>query len=252
LPKVLQVALFPCAVLFLWWLLGRCGLLNTYLTPPPGAVWDAGVKALASGELWENVWVSLARVFAGFSLTVGLALPVAALFALMPDLERVFKLPLEFMRITPPLALIPLLILWLGIGEATKIAIIVLASFFPVYLNVVEGLKNTDPRLREMARTIDLTPWDTFRHVLLPSTLPAVITGLRIGFGYSWRALIGAELVAAASGLGYMILDAEELARPDRIFVGILCIGALGYVFDVLLSQAAVRLGRRLHLAKGP
>jgi NitT/TauT family transport system permease protein/sulfonate transport system permease protein len=137
-------------------------------------------------------------VFAGFSLTVGLALPVAALFALMPDLERGFKLPLEFMRITPPLALIPLLILWLGIGEATKIAIIVLASFFPVYLNVVEGLKNTDPRLREMARTIDLTPWDTFRHVLLPSTLPAVITGLRIGFGYSWRALIGAELVAAA------------------------------------------------------
>ncbi len=247
----LQIAVFPFGLLLLWWLLGKWGALNTFLTPPPEAVWEAALEGLASGEIWTHVGVSLARVFVGFALTVACALPLAVLLYFRPLFERVLRVPLEFVRITPPLAMIPLLILWLGIGEGSKLAIIVLASFFPIFLNAMDGLRGTDKHLLEMAKTIDLTPWETFRHVLLPSALPSVITGLRLGFGYSWRALIGAELIAAASGLGYMILDAEELARTDRVFLGILLIGGLGYVFDAMLSRIAVLVSRRLHLAKG-
>ncbi len=252
LRNVVLAALLPAGVLALWALLGTLGLLNTYLTPPPGEVFEAGMDALRSGELWRNAWISLWRVFVGFTITVVIAMPLGALLYFMPLLERLLSVPLEFLRVTPPLALIPLLMLWLGIGEGSKLAIIVLASFFPLFLNVLDGLKNTDSGLKEMARTIDLTPWDTFWSILLPSTLPSVITGLRVGFGYSWRALIGAELVAAASGLGYMVLEAEELARTDKVFLGILVIGGLGFVFDAVLSRSAALISRKLHLAKDP
>ena len=252
LKNATLVALLPGAAIVAWWLLGDWGVLNPYLTPPPGEVLDAALNSLVSGELWLHSCVSLARVFTGFFLTMCLALPLAALLFVFPVSERVLRVPLELFRIIPPLALIPLLILWLGIGEGSKLAVIVLASFFPIFLNAFDGLENADKRLLEMARTLDLTHWDTFRTVLLPSALPSVITGLRIGFGYSWRALIGAELIAAASGLGYMILDAEELARTDRMFVGILVIGVLGYLFDSVLSRAAARVGQRLHLAREP
>ncbi len=252
MKNAILVALLPGIVVFIWWLMGHRQLLNPYLTPPPAEVISATLESMASGELWRHSCVSLIRVFAGFALTVCLALPLASLLYVFPVIERILRVPLELLRIIPPLALIPLLILWLGIGEGSKLAVIVLASFFPIFLNAFDGLKNADKRLLEMASTLDLTHWDTFRSVLLPSALPSVITGLRIGFGYSWRALIGAELIAASSGLGYMILDAEELARTDRMFVGILAIGVLGYLFDTLLSRMANWAGHRLHLAKAP
>ena len=248
--QIALAAIFPGCLVFLWWLLGALGYLNPYLTPPVKDVLLAAADAALSGELWRHIYVSLMRVFVGFGLTVLLAVPLAALLYFAPLLERLLSVPLEFIRVVPPLAAVPLLILWFGIGEGSKLAIILLASFFPIFLNVLDGLKNTDKKLLEMARTIDLTSMDTFRFVLLPSALPAVITGLRIGFGYSWRALIGAEMIAAASGLGYMILDAEELARTDRVFMGIVIIGALGYVFDALFSRVTTWLSRRLHLAR--
>ncbi len=240
----------PAVVILVWWGLGHWRMLNPYLTPSPGAVIDAAVDAVLSGELWLNSCVSLARVFVGFLLTACMALPLAAFLYFSPTSERLLRVPLTVLRVTPPLALIPLLILWLGIGEESKLAVIILASFFPIFLNSLDGLKNTDSRLLEMADTIDLTRWDIFVSILLPSALPSVITGLRIGFGYSWRALIGAELIAAASGIGYMILDAEQLARTDRMFVGIILIGVLGFVFDIILSRITAWAGCRLHLSR--
>ncbi|PIE57065.1 MAG: ABC transporter permease [Desulfobulbus propionicus] len=214
-------------------------------------VFAAGLEGLVSGELFKHASVSLGRVFCGFSLTCLFALPLACSIAAWPLLERIVSVPLEFIRITPPLAAIPLLILWFGIGEGSKLALIILASFFPVFLSALNGLRNVDDNLLEMGATIELSPWKQFRFIKLPAALPMIITGLRLGFGYSWRALIGAELIAAASGLGYMILDAEELARTDRVFVGILLIGLLGYLFDTLFLKAATSISRRLELSTG-
>ncbi len=250
-PLTLQKLLLPLSLLCLWWILGRSGIINSYLFPAPEAVFAAGFEGLINGELFRHAGVSLGRVFCGFTLTCFVALPLACSIAAWPLLERIISVPLEFIRIVPPLAAIPLLILWFGIGEGSKLALIVLASFFPVFLSTVNGLRNVDSKLLEMGASIDLSRWQQYRFITLPAALPMIITGLRLGFGYSWRALIGAELIAAASGLGYMILDAEELARTDRVFVGILLIGLLGYLFDMLFVKVASNISRRLGLSTG-
>ncbi len=135
-----------------------------------------------------------------------------------------------------------MLILWFGIGEASKTAVIVLATFFPVFLNTVDGVSRCDRKLIEVGRTLGLTERERFLRIILPSSLPSVLTGLRLGLGYSWRALIGAELIAASSGLGYLIHDAQALSRSDVIVVAIIVMGVLGALTDDLFFRLARRL----------
>ena len=144
----------------------------------------------------------------------------------------------EFLRNFPPLSLIALLILWFGIGETSKIIIIVLASFFPMFLNIKKGLASCDPKLIEVGRSLNFTQGQIFRRILLPNALPDILVGMRVGMGYSWRAISGAEMIAAASGLGYMILDAQQMSRSDKVIVGIFVIGIVGYLCDRLFSLA--------------
>lgn len=239
---LLRPLVLPIALLGLWWGAAETGLANPYLLPSPQRVAVAGAELLASGDLRTHMAASLGRVGAGFALTVALALPLAVANALLPALHGLLRPVLEALRVTPPLALVPLLILWLGIGEASKLAIVVLASFFPIYMNTLGGLQEADRRLMELADTLDLTPAERIWHILLPAALPGVLTGLRLGFGYSWRALVGAELVAASAGLGYLIIDSSEMARTDRVLVGILAIAGLGAASDALFRLAAARL----------
>jgi sulfonate transport system permease protein len=140
------------------------------------------------------------------------------------------------------MAAVPMLILWFGIGEASKLVIIVMATFFPIFLNTVQGISQCDPGLKEVARLFGYSKSQALRLVVLPSALPYILTGMRLGLGYSWRSLIAAELIAASSGLGYMILDAQQLSRPDVVLVGILVIGCLGSLMDMALSYLTVRL----------
>ncbi|GAA0597349.1 ABC transporter permease [Caenispirillum bisanense] len=243
----LRPLVLPLALLAAWTVASAAGWTNAYLLPSPAAVARAAADLLTRGDLAGHVAASLARVGAGFALTVAMALPLAILCALLPRLHDHLRLVLEVMRVTPPLALVPLLILWLGIGEASKLAVVVLASFFPVFMNTLGGLRDADGRLLELAHTLDLTPAERTLHVLLPAALPAIITGLRLGFGYSWRALVGAELIAASAGLGYLIIDAGEMARTDRVFVGIVAIAALGAASDWLFRRLSDRLAPWRH-----
>ena len=141
----------------------------------------------------------------------------------------------------PPLAMTPLLILWLGIGNATQLSIIILASIFPMFLNCLDGLRRVDPEHKELSTSLNLHPARYFFYVVLPSAIPSIVTGMRLGFGYSWRALIGAELIAASSGLGYLIIDAQEMMRTDDVMVGILAIGLIGWLVDALFYQLVCR-----------
>jgi len=224
----------PLAVLAAWVVVTRLEMVSPYLLPPPLTVLEAAVELASAGLLHIHVFTSLGRVLTGFAFTAVFAIPLAVFIYFFDLAEGYLRFVLEFIRNTPPLATVPLLILWFGIGEAPKLAVIILASFFPIFLNTLNGLRQSDRGLIEMADTLDLTGWEKLRFVLLPGALPQIITGLRLGFGYSWRALIGAELIAASAGLGYMILDAEELARTDIVFVGIIAIGTLGYSFDLV------------------
>lgn len=216
---------------------------NDYLLPAP---WDIATliwKMFCDGTLWHNIRVSLFRVFLGFSITFLLAFPLAILVGLKRTCFELLKTPLEFIRHIPPLATTPMLILWLGIGEASKLAVIILATFFPIFLNTVNGVTQCDEKLIEVGKVLDLGPLERVIRIIMPSALPVIIVGMRLGFGYSWRALIGAELLAATAGLGYMIIEAEELARPDIVLAGIITIGTLGHLLDTIflkLSQLVI------------
>jgi ABC-type nitrate/sulfonate/bicarbonate transport system permease component len=231
--------LLPAALAALWWLLCEMKLVNAYLVPSPQKVFSAWLDLLTGGELARHVAVSLYRIFAGYGISISVALPMALLFHYSPALRRLFHGILEFLRSVPPLAMIPLLILWFGIGEASKLAVIVLATFFPVFLNALGGFDSTDGRWLELSRSLELSFFRHLRWILIPAALPEIVTGLRLGFGYAWRALLGAELFASSAGLGYLISDAQEMARVDQVFAGILTIGFLGLIFDTLFRFAA-------------
>jgi NitT/TauT family transport system permease protein/sulfonate transport system permease protein len=239
--RVLHRIALPLLILLIYLLVCAFDLAGPYLIPRPGQIGRAFFDLLTEGALQHHILMSLKRVSSGFLITLAVALPLAMLFYFSPRISSLCMGSLHFLRCTPPLAMVPLLILWFGIGEASKLALIVLASFFPVFLNTLSGLKQVDPQLMEMGETLELSRREKVLHILIPEALPTILTGMRLAFGYSWRALIGAEMIAAASGLGYMILDAQELARTDKVFIGILTIGALG----LLIDTAAMRLIRR-------
>ncbi|GGG44538.1 ABC transporter permease [Chelatococcus composti] len=235
-----------------WWLASASGLVSPFLLPLPQTVLATGWELLADGTLGMHVAVSVGRILAGYSLAVALALPLAFLFGISPAVRQAFEPVLEFLRQVPPLAMMPLLILWLGIGEAQKVGIIVLACFFPIFLGALGGIAQCDPKLVEVGRVCGLRQWDILRRIVLPAALPSIVIGLRIALGQGWRALVGAELVASAAGLGYMIVDAEQLARTDIVIVGIFVIGTLGLLADFgvrrLIARTAPWLRQRTEL----
>ncbi|MGO4668576.1 ABC transporter permease [Bosea sp. 2RAB26] len=237
----------------LWSVASALGLVSPFLLPGPVAVMEAGRQLIADGSLVRHVAISLQRVILGYGLSVATALPLALLFGLLPRLRALVEPALEFLRQVPPLALLPLLILWLGIGEVQKIGVIVLSCFFPIFLGALGGIAQADPKLVEVGRACGLNSSEILRRIVLPASLPALVVGLRIGLGYSWRALVGAELIASSSGLGYMIIDAQNLARTDIVLVGVFVIGVLGLIADAL-ARAAIRRSApwlRSHLELG-
>jgi NitT/TauT family transport system permease protein/sulfonate transport system permease protein len=231
----------PLLIAAAWAILSGLDIPNPYLVPSPQRVWNAAVQLIASGELMGHVAVSLARVWGGYALSVFCALPLALLFHESPVLRRIFSGLFDMLRAVPPLAMIPLFILWFGLGEGSKLAVIVMSSFFPVFLNAESGFASMDNRWLELSRSLELPFSRHLFSVLIPASLPPIITGLRLGFGYAWRALLGAELFASASGLGYFITESQAMARVDRVFVGIIAIGLLGTFLDILLRFLARR-----------
>lgn len=224
--------ILPFLLLSVWWYGAGHGWWSPFLLPPPSQVASAFFSSVSEGELQRHILASLSRIAQGFGSSALLALSLALLCAWFPFLQEQLRPLLEFFRHIPPMSVIPMLILWFGIGEAPKIILIILATFFPVFMNAMQGIDSCDQNLIEVGKVFRYTRWQIFKFIVLPSAVPAVLTGLRLGLGYSWRSLVAAELVAASSGLGYMILDAEQLSRSDVVIMGVLVIGALGALLD--------------------
>jgi sulfonate transport system permease protein len=230
-------------ILFLIWSeLCRRGIFSTYVLPAPAKVWNSFQKMLLSGEVFRDVRISFGRVLKGFLIAFVLAFALGMLRSLLPVSGAFYEYLVQFFRNVPPLSLIPLLILWCGIGETTKTVIIVLASFFPMYLNIVKGFTGCDKKLLEVGDVFGYSKLKRFFRISLPYASADILVGMRIGLGYSWRAIIGAEMVAASSGLGHMILFAQQMSRTDKVIVGIFVIGVVGYVTDWLFGLMIKRL----------
>lgn len=232
----------PLMILGLWLAGSRLDWWNRFLIPAPAEVLRIGLGLLAGGELARHVLVSLGRVGAGFVLAFCLAFPLAAFLGVQRRYLPWVQPTLEFIRHIPPLAAIPMLILWFGIGETPKITVVILATFFPIFLNTLHGILECDPKLIEVGKSFRLSRWSLFRRIILPGAMPSLIVGMRLGLGYSWRAIVGAELIAASSGIGYMILDAEQLSRPDVVVLGMLVIGIVGSCVDGLFFLLAKKV----------
>lgn len=227
-------------LLLLWWTAARAGWVSAFLLPPPERVWASAVELFADGTIFRHAIISLGRAATGFALAAVLGIATAIAFAASPALRRFLSPPLEFLRQIPPLALVPLLILWLGIGEAQKVGIVALVCFFPIFLGTLDGFAGADPRLIEVGRALRLSRAAQIRRIVLPAAAGSIVTGLRIALGLSWRAVVGAELIAASAGLGFLIVDAQNLARTDIVLVGVVVIGAMGMAVDQL-ARLAVR-----------
>lgn len=220
----------------LWYLVCEMGIFSSYVLPSPGKVWSTFWKMVQTGEIFVDVAISFNRVLKGFLIAFVLAFLLGTFRILVPAAEKYYDAIVQFFRNVPPLSMIPLLILWCGIGETTKTVIIVLASFFPMYLNIVKGFTSCDKKLLEVGDAFGYSRMKKFTHIILQHALADILVGMRIGMGYSWRAIIGAEMVAASTGLGHMILFAQQMSRTDKVIVGIFVIGIVGTVTDKIFG----------------
>lgn len=223
-------------ILALWLLFSSLNIWSAYVLPSPYKVLNTFIKMCQSGEILIHIWDSLIRVLIGFTIAFLLAFSLGVLSSIRPSTAPYYSHIVEFLRNVPPLSLIPLLILWFGIGETSKIIIIVLTSFFPMFLNTKKGLVSCDIKLLEVGDSFGFSKRRQFFHIMLPNAIPDILVGMRTGLGYSWRSIIGAEMIAASSGLGYFILDAQQMARSDKVIVGVIVIGMVGFCCDRLFS----------------
>lgn len=228
--------MLPLLILAAWYIAELKGWFTPAILPPIRRVVTSFIKLVQTGQLQEDIIVSITRVLKGYSIAVIAGITLGTLMGTSKFFFEFFSLTLNGIRQIPMLAWIPLIILWFGIGEESKVAIIVLGAYFPILLNTISGIKNTDQRFVEVARLYRLSPWQTFTKVYLPSALPSILVGLKLGLGISWVAVVAAELIAASSGIGFRISDARSLMMPDVVIVGMLVIGTIGLLMDKILT----------------
>ena len=237
----------PVGLIVLWQLAASLGLITNRLMPAPTGVALAFWTKAASGELAVNVGVSAARALAGLAVggLIGFALGIAN--GLSKLSFALTDTTLQMVRTIPNLALIPLVILWFGIGEEAKLFLTALGVFFPIYLNTLHGVRTVDPQLIEMGRVYDMRGWTLFRRVIFPGALPSIFVGLRFALGIMWLTLIVSETLSANSGIGHMASEAREFMMTDVVVLALVVYALLGK-----LADATVRLLERKTLAWHP
>jgi len=211
------------------------------LLPTPTAVVEAGWELMISGDLFRHTWDSLRREMVAFCWAT-VAIPVGIAMAWWRPVEEQLGTVLELLRPIPPLAWIPLSMLWLGIGDTQNQFIIFLGMVFPILVNTVSSVKQIDPVLIRAARSLGASELKVLLRIVVNAALPQIVTGIRIGLGVGWMALVAAELVGATSGLGFLINDARTVLRTDYIIVGMAAIGVIGLLLDALIRVAMARM----------
>jgi NitT/TauT family transport system permease protein len=242
LRKTLLIALPWIAVVLAWYAVAYSGLVNPALVPTPHHVAAKFWELLTTARLPLDIWMSTQRVFVGVALGIALAVPAGFVLGWYPHVRTFIDPLLNFFRALPPIALIPLVIVYFGIGEPAKIVILFYASFFAGVIVMYEGIAQISPIYVRVSRTLGATDGEIFRKVIVPLTVPHMLTALRVALGVAWATLVASELIAAQQGLGALIQNASSFFQLDIIYVGIVCIGLIALGMDLALRGATRRL----------
>lgn len=235
IQSVIIAAVIPILLVIYWKTASDMGIINPNILASPGSVKSILVEMVNNGKYMKNVSASLTRVVEGYLIGAILGLLIGTLIGLYKNINRALVAVIGILRPIPPIALIPFFILWLGIGETAKITVIAIGSFWPVLLNTIQGIQEADQKLLEVANVFGKSKIIVFFKIILPSAVPAVFTGLRLGISQAWTCVVTAEMIAASAGVGFMIQYARELAQPDMLFLGIITIGIIGVIIDLLM-----------------
>jgi taurine transport system permease protein len=232
-------------VLFAWWLVTKLELVKPLFLPAPSAVWDAFVTANTDGYrghlLWEHLAISLQRVTIAFFLALIIAVPLGMLVAASRTLETIVDPFVNFYRPLPPLAYYTLLVIWFGIGEMSKVLLLLLAAFPPLFIATVGGVRGVRRERIDAARSLGARGLKTLRYVVFPSILPDIFTGMRVAVGFTYTTLVAAEMVAARTGIGWLVLDASRFLQTAYVLMGIIVMGVTGILLDALVKAAQRR-----------
>jgi len=231
--------LLPLALALGWEIAVATGFAQGRLMPPPSRLFKTLYDLAITGELWRHIGATLARVLAGFALGTIVGTLVGAIAGASRLTKDIIDPTLQGLRSVPSIAWVPLFILWLGIFEESKIALIAVGCFFPVYLGVFGAISSVDRKTVEVGRMFRLSQFQLVRRILLPAILPAYVLALRQGLGLGWMFVVAAEFMGASEGLGYLLVDGQQLGKPDQILAAILTFAILGKITDGLLAAAA-------------
>jgi sulfonate transport system permease protein len=231
--------LLPVGLALAWEIIVWLGLSSGRLMPPPSKIFATLVELTSSGELSRHIMATLTRVAAGFGLGVVAGTLLGAISGYWSLARRLLDPTVQALRAIPSLAWVPLFILWLGIFETSKVALIAVGVFFPVYLGVMGAILAVDRKIVEVGRTFRLSGPAMIRRILLPAVLPAYVVALRVGLGLGWMFVVAAELMGASEGLGYLLLDGQQLGKPAQILAAIVVFAIIGKATDWLIEIAA-------------
>ncbi|MBN9043688.1 MAG: ABC transporter permease [Rhizobiales bacterium] len=234
----------PVGLGALWELAVHAGLSNGRLVPPPSVIFTTLWELARTGELWVHTKATVARVAAGFVLGVAAGTLFGALTGYSNFSRRILDPTLQALRSIPSIAWVPLFILWFGIFEESKVALIAVGVFFPVYLGVMEAILTVDRKIVEVGRAFRLSGPALVRRILLPAVLPSYIVSLRSGLGLGWMFVVAAELLGASEGLGFLLIDGQQLGKPAQIVAAIVAFAVIGKVTDWLIEISAAPLLR--------
>jgi len=231
--------LLPVAAALAWEIVVRMGWSSGRLAPPPSVIFHTFADLARTGELQHHALVTLARVAAGFAIGAGSATVIGAAAGYSPVVRRLIDPSLQALRAIPSIAWVPLFILWLGIFEASKVTLIAVGVFFPVYLGLMGAIQSVDRKLVEVGRVFRLSDVAMVHRILLPAVLPAYVISLRAGLGLGWMFVVAAELMGASEGLGYLLIDGQQLGKPAEIVTAIAAFAIVGKTTDWLLALVA-------------
>jgi sulfonate transport system permease protein len=238
-------AVLPIALLAAWWGIAASGVVPAYRLPSPAAVWEAGVDLAATGQLAQYSAISTQRVILGFLAGSAIGLVLGSIVGLSRWASAFLAPTIGGFRAVPSLAWVPLLILYIGINEDSKVTLIAVGALFPVYTTVAGALRHVDPQLVELGRAYGLRRWTLLMRVQLPAVIPTIVSGLRLALAQAWLFLVAAELIASSMGLGFLLIDSQNNGRLDRIFLAIIVLAILGKTTDALIGLLERYLLRR-------